>query len=105
MPGTRAAIERATRWPDGNENVRCRSRLRWANDDGLSAGLGLATTVCGRANSGEDRMVSIFLFGLELPSSKLKNVRQSMNRQACRAEPERSSCSGELWFAPGLNMN
>lgn len=50
-------------------------------------------------------MVSIFLLGRELPSPKLKNVRQSMNRQGRRAEPDRSSSSGVLWFATLLKMN
>ena len=50
-------------------------------------------------------MVSIFLFGRELPSPKLKNVRQSMNRQGRRAEPEMSSSSGVLWFALLLKIN
>jgi hypothetical protein len=45
------------------------------------------------SNSGVEILVSISLFGLTLPSPKLKNVCQPMKRRGARAPPRRSTGS------------
>jgi hypothetical protein len=51
------------------------------------------TTVPGRRNRAVDRVISIFLLGLTLPSPKSKKVGQSMKRRRALTEPDRSSGS------------
>ncbi len=84
----------AMSWPDGSDQVRCRSRLRCGNEVGGSP---LAIAPSGRVNSGVEILVSINLFGRTSVASappKLKNVCQPTKRRGARQPPRRSIGSG-----------
>ena len=73
-------MARAMRWPDGSDQVMCRSRFRCGREIGGSPD---AIAASGSRNSGVEMCVSIFLFGriagVRLPGPSVKVGPKSKN--------------------------